>query len=118
VQQPTAALPTPQEQPQIMQDLQQNVDFNGFDTAEPVHAEHQELHIEEVPQNAVYQTEQGEVTAKDMKMIQQMIQFTMDNKSWKNTKDSFEERYSGATLEYALEQLMNAQMDSTTEQSQ
>lgn len=111
------ALEPPQSKPQVIQDLQ-SVDFEtfGFETVnEPVQIEHQDSNIEEcsIPHDAVFQTEHGEVSGRDMNMIQQMIDFTKDTKSWKNTKDSFEERYSGSTLEFALDELMSAQLKAT-----
>jgi phage recombination protein Bet len=108
------ALEPPQQKPQVIQDLQ-NVDFETFGAVnEPVQVEHQGSNVEEsIPHNAVYQTDHGEISGRDMNMIRQMINFTKDTKSWKNTKDSFEERYSGSTLEFALDELMNAQLEET-----
>jgi hypothetical protein len=48
------------------------------------------------------------VSAKDAKMIAQMVEFTRDNGSWDTTKDSFNERYEGATLEFAMNELNHA----------
>ncbi len=108
------ALEPPHPKPQVIQDLQ-NVDFETLGTVnEPVQVEHQDSNIEEcISHDAVYQTDQGEVSGRDIDMIKQMINFTKDTKSWKNTKDSFEERYSGSTLDFALDKLMNAQLEET-----
>lgn len=111
--QPEQSLPTPQPQSQVIQDLQQNVELTNFEGVESVHVEQQEL--EDVPQTAVLQADQGEVSGSDMNMIHQMIEFTKNTNSWKNTKESFEERYSGSTLDYALEALITAQMESQSE---
>jgi phage recombination protein Bet len=115
-----AAIEAPQEQSEILQDLAQ-AEFGGMEEADyesvPVQPEqyeesvNQEPVADEPPQNAVYQTEFGEVSARDMNMIQQMVQFTADTGSWKNTLDSFRERYahSESTLAYAENELMKAQ---------
>jgi phage recombination protein Bet len=60
------------------------------------------------PQAEYFNTSFGEVLKKDAKMISQMVNFTTENGSWDTTKDSFEERYDGATLEFALSELQVA----------
>lgn len=109
------AIAAPQEQSQLMQDLAQ-AEFGEVEEAEfesaPVQSEQQQVSSQaEAPANAVYNTEFGDVSAKDMKMIQQMVQFTTETGSWKNTLDSFRERYgqSESTLAYAEDELMKAQ---------
>jgi hypothetical protein len=102
----------PQPQPQIMQDLAE-ADFDEANESVPVQyeqeAEFTQEPFEEVPPNAVFNTEHGEVSAADKNMIDQMIGFTVETKSWKTTADSFKERYSGSTLGYALDELALAQ---------
>ena len=108
------ALEEPKQQPELMQDLAQ-AEFEveqteaAFDTVPVQQEQHQQSTPEKVPGNAVYPTEYGEVSAKDFDMISQMINFTTETKSWKNTRDSFQERYSGPTLEYAEAELIKAQ---------
>ena len=56
----------------------------------------------------VFQTSFVPVPKKDAKMIAQMVQFTKQQGSWDTTKDSFKERYDGAILEFALNELNTA----------
>lgn len=63
---------------------------------------------EELPQDSALQTPFGSVSGRDANMIDQMIAFTTDAGTWQNTKDSFQERYQGATLEFALAELTKA----------
>ena len=58
--------------------------------------------------NATVQTKFGDISGKDHNMISQMIQFTRESESWDTTKDTFKERYSGATLTYAEAELKAA----------
>lgn len=62
----------------------------------------------EVRENEVFNTSFGDVPKKDAKMITQMVEFTIQQGSWDTTRDSFKERYDGATLEFALSELNNA----------
>lgn len=48
------------------------------------------------------------LASKDVSMIDQMVSFTVDTGAWDTTKDSFKERYTGATLDYALSILNDA----------
>ena len=57
------------------------------------------------PQAEYFNTSFGDVSKKDAKMISQMVDFTAENGSWDTTKDSFEERYDGPTLDFALSEL-------------
>ena len=101
-----------QEQPEIIQDLAQ-AEFGSFEP-ETVHqpdATHVQPEQEQAQQEsspAFFDTPFGEVSAKDAKMIAQMVQFTRENGSWDTTKDSFNERYEGATLEFALNEIKHA----------
>ena len=91
-----------------------------FDTGElqsaeePVQVEHRESYeidaefseaLESEPQAEFCNTSFGEVLKKDAKMISQMVDFTVENDSWDTTKDSFEERYDGPTLDFARNEL-------------
>lgn len=64
------------------------------------------VHVE--PEVEYFNTSFGEVLKKDAKMISQMVEFTKEGGSWDTTKDSFEERYSGPTLDFALAELKAA----------
>lgn len=57
------------------------------------------------PEVEYFNTSFGQVLKKDAKMIAQMVEFTKEGGSWDTTKDSFEERYSGPTLDFALSEL-------------
>ncbi|GMQ49640.1 hypothetical protein VB10N_46390 [Vibrio sp. 10N] len=57
------------------------------------------------PEVEYFNTSFGQVLKKDAKMIAQMVEFTKEGGSWDTTKDSFEERYSEATLDFALSEL-------------
>lgn len=57
------------------------------------------------PEVEYFNTSFGQVLKKDAKMIAQMVEFTKEGGSWDTTKDSFEERYSGQTLDFALSEL-------------
>lgn len=110
----SAALPKSQQQPELMQDLA-NAKFSNMEDAECVQVEQQPVqqqvssHAANIYQDdSVQETEFGMVASKDVKMISQMIEFTEDTDAWDTTKSSFKERYSGATLEYALARLNKA----------
>lgn len=64
-----------------------------------------------IPVNAVVQTSFGAIAAKDHAMISQMVDYTIQTGAWKATFESFNERYSGTTLDYALDVLTQAQVD-------
>lgn len=103
---PQQAIAAPTAQPEIMQDLSQ-ADFMEMET-ETVTVQSEQAQPQthkQPPKSQFVQTEFGDVRARDVNMIGQMIQFTSDNGSWDTTKDSFEERYNGKTLEYALSEL-------------
>jgi phage recombination protein Bet len=100
--------------------IELDAEFDTEDTQsaeEPVQVEHRESNevdaefpeaLESEPQAEYFNTSFGEVLKKDAKMISQMVNFTTENGSWDTTKDSFEERYDGATLEFALSELQVA----------
>lgn len=93
---------------EFMDDLA-NADFTGLDTQEAQFVEVE--HSQSEPSHRANETEARDipgVSAKDVSMIEQMVDFTRENGSWDTTKDSFEERYEGETLEYALSQLKQA----------
>lgn len=104
----TTAIEPPQEQPEIMQNLAQ-AEFDEFESAPITASVQSEQAQTTMPQNSeVYNTNFGEVPVKDAKMIDQMVQFTRENGAWDTTKDSFNERYEGATLEFAMSELTHA----------
>jgi phage recombination protein Bet len=106
-------LAPPQEQQEMMQDLNQadfqeaQQEFEPVSQAEVVQMQQKEVETQ-APKNAYISTQFGDVSAKDAKMISQMIRFTQENGSWDTTKDSFQERYDGATLDFALNELNSA----------
>lgn len=119
-----AVIEPPKKKAQILSDLaeadfcddeEETVQIEQVQSSESV--EHdaetvQDEQPEELDPTAYMETEFGEILLSDKKMIDQMIQFTVDTKSWKNTYDSFSERYEGDTLAYALDLLAIAQSES------
>lgn len=107
------AIEAPQKQNEIMQDLSQ---ANFESEPEYEHIPFQQvnepnvLHDSKPQPNEFLQTAHGDIAAKDVRMIEQMVTFTIDNGSWETTRDSFDERYDGHCLDYALAQL-NAAFD-------
>ena len=107
-------LPEPQQTSEIVQDLSQyqNVqrepeyEMSQFDDLSFMDQQEQQTDV--IPMNAVVQTKFGDISAKDQNMISQMVQFTRESESWDTTKDTFKERYSGATLTYAEAELKAA----------
>lgn len=94
-------------------------EFSGIDDVEeaelvPVKQSPTEQLAEEtrsIPKQAIVQTEFGPISAKDHAMITQMIDYTAQTGAWKATFESFNERYSGETLEFALSTLTDAQVE-------
>jgi phage recombination protein Bet len=94
-------------------------EFSGIDDIEeaelvPVKQSPTEQLAEEtrsIPKQAIVQTEFGSISAKDHTMITQMIDYTAQTGAWKVTFESFNERYSGDTLEFALSKLTDAQVE-------
>lgn len=115
--QSTAAIEAPKQPDPLMADLAAiDMETDGVEDAEfsiPVE-DTQDSETQAAPLNAVFNTEFGEISAKSKNMIDQMIQFTVDTKSWKTTMDSFHERYAGPELDYALDELMKAQQKLST----
>ncbi|BBM67893.1 hypothetical protein VA249_45390 (plasmid) [Vibrio alfacsensis] len=109
-----ATLPKPQNQPELMQDLA-TADFTDVDAEDAEYVQVEQpgaietgnvQHEQHVPQaNEVVETQFGQIAHKDAAMIRQMIDFTVDTGAWDTTKSSFEERYSGNTLDYAKSEL-------------
>ncbi|GAD91345.1 hypothetical protein VHA01S_085_00230 [Vibrio halioticoli NBRC 102217] len=89
---------------EIMADMA-NADFNGINTdeADYVHVEQSQSEI-----NYAENIETPEITgvsSKDVRMIEQMVNFTRETGAWDTTKDNFNERYDGETLDYAMTSL-------------
>lgn len=104
----STTLTPPNEQDQIMIDLAQ-VDFEGMGYVsveqQPELPVKQSLAMNTSSEDSVMQTPFGMIASKDANMIRQIIDFTADTGAWDTTKDSFNERYKDATLEYALSEL-------------
>jgi phage recombination protein Bet len=111
----TQPLPKPQAQSELMSDLNQ-ADFDTFEDAQYVPVDEENTPAQQANATSHFQsseddivkTQFGMLASKDVNMIDQMVSFTVDTGAWDTTKDSFKERYDGATLEYALSTLNEA----------
>jgi len=105
----TVGIDAPKRTPDIMSDLAQ-ADFNGGDL-EGVLVESETVQVAQSNQSSepiesnFFETRFGPIAHKDAKMINQMVNFTVENGSWDTTKDSFKERYSDGVLDFALSEL-------------
>lgn len=112
---PQTAIAPPSEQSELMQDLAEadiaNAEFEEVD--QTVQDEQLEMSVQQEqphPQsgNEYFDTQFGQVNARDAKMISNMVEFAQSSAAWDTTKDSFKERYSGHVLDYALNELNSA----------
>ncbi len=111
---PVQSLPVPEKQDELLQDLAE-ASFEGtMDVEEAVLVEVKQPNVdtqhsvntpESAQPNEVVDTKFGQISRKDHQKIHQMVKFTIENSSWDTTKDSFKERYSGVTLDYALSEI-------------
>ncbi|MEZ9863848.1 phage recombination protein Bet [Vibrio breoganii] len=100
---------------EIMDDLS-NADFTGFNAEEAEFVQVEQSQSE--PNYAAQKVEANDVSgvsAKDVRMIEQMVNFTRETGSWDTTKDNFNERYQGETLAYAQSTLKQAFNDAFQE---
>ncbi|NGZ68935.1 phage recombination protein Bet [Vibrio aestuarianus subsp. cardii] len=112
---PKASIAPPSEKPEIMQDLAQvsNIDDAEFEEVQnepPTSAVQHEPSSQDIKPmtRKFYDTQFGQVSAKDVKTISNMVEFAISSGVWDTTKDSFKERYEGHVLEFALSELNTA----------
>ena len=99
-------------------ELQQNLaqaDFSGFDETEVVTVQSEQPGTVDDDGVDTSLESYGSVSEKDAKMIMQMVGFAKSSDAWDTTKDSFNERYQGETLEFALDKLNAAFNETFTE---
>jgi phage recombination protein Bet len=108
------ALPEPQQQ-QIMKDVNQidsNVEYEVVNAVDGVNdvlnGQQEDLTQQETIDESQIVPIEG-ISQRDMKMIRQMLKFTIETSTWDTTRDNFKERYQGHTLEFALKELADAE---------
>ncbi|WP_369686148.1 phage recombination protein Bet [Photobacterium leiognathi] len=99
---------------ELQQDLAQ-ADFSGFDETEVVTVQSEQPGTVDDDGVDTSLESYGSVSEKDAKMIMQMVGFAKSSDAWDTTKDSFNERYRGETLEFALDKLNAAFNETFTE---
>ncbi|WP_318433675.1 phage recombination protein Bet [Photobacterium leiognathi] len=99
---------------ELQQDLAQ-ADFSGFDETEVVTVQSEQPGTVDDDGVDTSLESYGSVSEKDAKMIMQMVGFAKSSDAWDTTKDSFNERYQGETLEFALDKLNAAFNETFTE---
>lgn len=99
---------------ELQQDLAQ-ADFSGFDETEVVTVQSEQPGTVDDDGVDTSLESYGSVSEKDAKMIMQMVGFAKSSDAWDTTKDSFNERYKGETLEFALDKLNAAFNETFTE---
>ncbi len=113
-EEPQATLAPPSEKPKIMQDLEQasiaDAEYMEVEQGvqdEPAHCSVQQEQPKKQTSNAneYYDTQFGQVSVKDAKMIANMVKFAVESQAWDTTKESFKERYDGPTLAFALSEI-------------
>ncbi|ELA9367519.1 phage recombination protein Bet [Vibrio parahaemolyticus] len=114
-EQPQATIAPPSEKPEIMQQLAQvshvqDAEFEEIQTVQEEQSvsavQHEKPSQDTKPMaREVFNTQFGEVSAKDAKMISNMVEFAVSSGAWDTTKDSFKERYEGHVLEFALSEI-------------
>lgn len=93
--------------------------FDGIEEAEfelvdtPLPDDALAVETRSLPRNAYMETTFGQINAKDVSMIKQMVDHATQTGAWKPTFESFNERYKDKTLEYALDSLQEAQQAAT-----